>query len=694
MMIIAFVAVVLLFQINRGNGMEIECGTVNLVRPRILNGDQVLKGEWPFVAAIQNQSQYICGGTIISKKHIITGEIILSIYQNCKTNQIEISAAHCIQRKNSMNSLSPHEVVVRLGTYNLTETNEKGAVQRNVSEIFIHPDWDVYDDVFDADIAILVLTENITFTHVIKPACLPGEGFIRNVVGTVVGWGLTENLTYAEIPRKTTFRAINDSHCYRIDYGIASFSSARTFCGGGVGDGSPNRGDSGCGAYLISGNVWVLYGIVSVIRTNATGHIVPLSYSIYTNVTAFRSWISETVRQSGGVVGEAMINVNLKCDYVYSFDDSWVYGCWLNDLNIGTNTIEVVSFSGTHASEKTDQDVELLVFTNGTMAFLPNGFGNVFRNLKYLTVGDLKSLSLGTKRIRQSNFRNLENLLELSLLFNEIEILDEDSLLDLPELQIFRIVNNKLQVLHEETFARNAKLKEIYLNSNQLSYVSGSVFRNNLLLEKVDFRKNFLKTVDETMFETNLNLIGVSFVSNRLEVLPKHLFKNNLALKLVDFRENSLSMIDESLFETNVKLTAVSFSSNKLKSLPGSLFINNLLLDVVDFENNSLRFIPDKFFEQNTLLKYVYFSSNVLLFLQRSLFKNNLLLEWLDFFNNYLYIIDTDFTVFRNVERVDLQVNYCINATYTSKDSRNTKHFKSLREFQSAIRANCSSGDF
>lgn len=51
-----------------------ECGMVNLVRPRILGGKDVLKGEWPFVASIQARSKYICGGTIISNKHILTGD--------------------------------------------------------------------------------------------------------------------------------------------------------------------------------------------------------------------------------------------------------------------------------------------------------------------------------------------------------------------------------------------------------------------------------------------------------------------------------------------------------------------------------------------------------------------------------------------------------------------------------------------
>lgn len=172
---------------------------------------------------------------------------------------------------------------MRLGAYNLTDKNERGVIERNVAEIFIHPDWDVYDNKFDADIAILLLSENITFTYDIQPVCIPGDGVIENIIGTVVGWGLTENTSCAEILRQIYIKAIS----FRTDIGIVAYTSARTFCGG-EGDGTPNSGDSGGGFFVISGSVWIQYGIVSAIRTNATGHLIENSFAIYTNLT--KNW--------------------------------------------------------------------------------------------------------------------------------------------------------------------------------------------------------------------------------------------------------------------------------------------------------------------------------------------------------------------------------------------------------------------
>lgn len=52
-----------------------ECGTVHLLRELVLGGNEVLRGEWPFIAALYytKKHNYFCGGTIISNKHVLTG---------------------------------------------------------------------------------------------------------------------------------------------------------------------------------------------------------------------------------------------------------------------------------------------------------------------------------------------------------------------------------------------------------------------------------------------------------------------------------------------------------------------------------------------------------------------------------------------------------------------------------------------
>lgn len=127
---------------------------------------------------------------------------------------------------------SPHKVTVRLGTYNITNQREEGAVHMNVSKIFIHPDWKVLHRSYDADIAILVLSENINFTNYIQPVCMPTDGLRENSEGVVVGWGMQENGIMTEIPKQASVKVINASQCLRESDGLTTFTSERSFCGG------------------------------------------------------------------------------------------------------------------------------------------------------------------------------------------------------------------------------------------------------------------------------------------------------------------------------------------------------------------------------------------------------------------------------------------------------------------------------
>lgn len=53
----------------------IECGKVNLALPLVSGGNETARSEWPFIAALYDlrSTEYICGGTLISNKHVLTG---------------------------------------------------------------------------------------------------------------------------------------------------------------------------------------------------------------------------------------------------------------------------------------------------------------------------------------------------------------------------------------------------------------------------------------------------------------------------------------------------------------------------------------------------------------------------------------------------------------------------------------------
>lgn len=165
---------------------------------------------------------------------------------------------------------------------------------------------------------------------------------------------------------------------------------------------------------------------------------------------------------------------------------------------------------GSHLPNKTDQNVNTILFHEGSMLYLPNGIGNLFKDLKRLQAS---SDEYDLEFVKRSNFQHMDNLIDLRLSDNKIKVLDEYTLWDLKNLQIFEIKDNSIEKLHEKTFERNPKLREVNFHNNNIRHLPEDVFKMNLLLEIVNFGFNFLIRID-TKFFGLANIIEIDFNSN------------------------------------------------------------------------------------------------------------------------------------------------------------------------------------
>ncbi|XP_037035531.1 toll-like receptor 7 isoform X1 [Bradysia coprophila] len=591
----------------------INCGTVIVYKTATIGGAEVAKDEWPFMAALYYSAtfKYFCGGTIISQKHVLT-------------------AAHCIQTKGKGAPLTPAEISVRLGAYNLTDRSENDAVNKSIVQILVHPDWKVNEEKYDADIAILVLIEVITFSNHIRPVCMPPADYLLDgLPGTVVGWGKTENGTAEGIPRKIEVNALNDTYCYERDDGIARYVSERSFCA--EGSGTPNEGDSGGGFFAVAGSGWVQFGTVSFVRPKGTGNV--LKVASYVKLPSLRDWIAAEVEQSGGKIGVSITKDDLNCFYIHG--PQGAYGCLLVDLNIRQEHFVVTNFTGWHHFGKGNEHVEIIMFFSGVMASLPRNVGAIFTNLTSLIV------SVDTRRISRSNFQNLTRL-EL-ILFHKSSVaeFDENSLWDLPNLETFSLENSKLlKLLHAATFSRNSKLREVVMKSNALQSLPRNLFQNNSLLESVSFDYNSIETIGENIFESNANLVSVALMANRLRHFSKNVFRNNTELQFIDLSNNRIKTVDEQCFAANSKLLSLHLESNALEFLPEHLLQGMAFLIQFNARKNALKVIDERFFETNVRIEEIDLQFNQLTHIPDKLFRNNPRLQFVNLDANFITAID------------------------------------------------------
>ncbi|CAH0550856.1 unnamed protein product [Brassicogethes aeneus] len=254
------------------------CGKPITTNSLIVSGFSIPKGAYPWLVAIFRVQttglNYICSGSLISNKHIVT-------------------AAHCLFKDNRVSK--PDDFLVILGKLNIAKwTPTPGEVILDASKLHVHPDYNPATS--DADIAVIELSETIHFTAFVRPICLWSNNDDLNKIvgdqGTVAGWGKNEKGHTSPEPKQTWLPVVDQETCLRSAHEFAYITSERTFCAG-MRDGSgPCNGDSGSGFILKKDGVWMLRGIVSMSLSDIKARTCDLRhYIVFTDASKFNRWL-------------------------------------------------------------------------------------------------------------------------------------------------------------------------------------------------------------------------------------------------------------------------------------------------------------------------------------------------------------------------------------------------------------------
>ncbi|KAL0818402.1 hypothetical protein ABMA28_008874 [Loxostege sticticalis] len=270
---------------------QIDCGVIAGGNERqpvalIYGGQNYDRGNWPWLVALFRQRSttltFICAGTLISKKHVVT-------------------AAHCMQQKNV--KTASQDIVVKVGVYNVKDWGDDITQTRTLAAAAIH---DRYNSSSLAnDILVLTLDRPVEFNNNIRPACLwtgkTDQNRIVGASGVVAGWGNSELALAGEgNPKMVRIPVVSTAACRSSRPEYHKLTTENTFCAGDQNGSGPCLGDSGGGLYIIEDGRWRLRGVVSLsLRPENGDDTCNLkNYIVFTDAAKYDKWIRDIVQSS------------------------------------------------------------------------------------------------------------------------------------------------------------------------------------------------------------------------------------------------------------------------------------------------------------------------------------------------------------------------------------------------------------
>ncbi|XP_062848642.1 complement C1r subcomponent-like isoform X2 [Trichomycterus rosablanca] len=249
------------------------CGRRNVslsVSGRVFGGELAEKGMFPWQVFLITHGRG--GAIVVGEKWILT-------------------AAHNLEKS------SKERVKSYVGSNIVTELLKSEPLP--VESLHVHPEFKISD--FNNDIALIKLQSPITFNENVMPVCLPEQDGQSGNMGTVSGFGLTEEQNTADALRYVRLPIVDQQVCHE------SLNKARQivpnvypltenmFCAGLPEGGNDTcRGDSGSALVIKNNDVFHVAGIVSW----GVDCGKPGRYGVYTRVTQYTDWIRKTMEEN------------------------------------------------------------------------------------------------------------------------------------------------------------------------------------------------------------------------------------------------------------------------------------------------------------------------------------------------------------------------------------------------------------
>ena len=313
-----------------------------------------------------------------------------------------------------------------------------------------------------------------------------------------------------------------------------------------------------------------------------------------------------------------------------------------------------------------------------------------FKSISHLDLHDSE-----IKILRNGCFNGLDNLKSLNLKYCDIDDIEDDVFIDLPNLNELDLTFNKLKRIKSSLFNGLTKLKKLCLNQLTINKIDDNCFDQLINLKSLELIETKVKEpFHNDLFKELTNLISLNVHQFEFEIIEETTNPFKILSGLKNFREsqNYLHLLNQT---QKLLLTEVHYVNANVPKLINGYFngftglkkltLNTCLtskeieddvfddlsnLQVLKLINNRLRGHNfHKLFKKLTKLRKLYLNENLIFTIQKDYFQSLVNLNVLELKSCYLKSIDLNaFSSLMKLNKLNLTGNQDILNMYHKKD--------------------------
>ncbi|XP_062584074.1 leucine-rich repeats and immunoglobulin-like domains protein 1 [Saccostrea cucullata] len=175
-------------------------------------------------------------------------------------------------------------------------------------------------------------------------------------------------------------------------------------------------------------------------------------------------------------------------------------------------------------------------------------------------------------------FASKKKIYSISVTFNDITIVQEDTFQSLVMLQQLDLCHNKIQNIDERAFTDAWKLRILKLCHNKLKQLKKNLFLSNVELVSLYLENNFFENIPIVSLKVLKNLKLLDLSANNIQFIPS--LSALSSIKFLYLSNNKIRTIASNAFDGLQHLSMLLLSGNKINNLPEEMSIQFHLMDL------------------------------------------------------------------------------------------------------------------